>query len=273
MTSRHGPGARSVERLGRLVAAPGVLLLPTVHDPLSAWLCEMAGFEAVLVSRSVIAMSVLASEEPATVEDEVVVGRAAEICRVVSVPVVVDLTPATGPHRIRHTVVALAMSGVAGVVVDDMASDGDGVLPVDIVRERLVAVRDGLDRRGLDLVVVARTFAAARGGLTPQAALDQLSALQALWQLGVVDGLESAHLLRRRRAGAGGSPHLMAVDRDRGDAAVHRAQRAGFRAYTWSTPLLGGAISGMQCMLAGLDDAEPAGPPASIGDQIPMGGG
>lgn len=257
-----------VGRLRRLLDGASVLMMPTAHDPLSAWLCEMAGFEAVLVSRGAVARATLASDDPLDLEDEALVARVAEICRLVSVPVMVDLTPvSTQGRRLRNTVTALALSGVAGIIVDDL--DGDraepGVLVPQAFHERLSVARQGLLLRGLDLVTVARTFALAHGVTTPLGAVSRLATDGSERDLVVVDGLDVRDL--HRWAVASGAVSLMLLDHDLGDEdlVARTSEQPGVRAVAWTRPLLDGAVAGMRRTLSRLngDDAADAVVPAT----------
>ncbi len=147
-TAMYQPGGQGADRLRRLLAAPSILPLPTAHDALSAWSCEMAGFEALLLSRASVGLSALATEDAAAVDDSLLVAQAARVCQVVSLPVVVDLTPVPpGLSRLRRCAVALAVSGIAGLVVDDGAEAAPpaarGPDGAEVLRQRLAAVTTG----------------------------------------------------------------------------------------------------------------------------------
>ena len=256
----HQVGGGSVDRLRRLVDSPSILLLPTAHDPLSAWLSEMSGFEAVMVSRDALGLSVLANDDGAGVDDELLVSRTAEICRLVSVPVVVDLSPApTNSLRLRRTVAGLAMCGVAGVVVDDGDGEPRTLTGVEEFQDRLRGVTEGLELRGLDLVVIARTGAMVHGDATALAAVSRLLALQPPPDLGVIEGLPDAGGVQW---GDEGSLPLMYLDTKQvgDDSSAREAEKAGFRVLVWSRPLIDTARDAMRESLTALhthgDDEE-----------------
>jgi methylisocitrate lyase len=246
----YQPGGQGADRLRRLLAAPSILPLPTAHDALSAWSCEMAGFEALLLSRASVGLSALATEDAAAVDDSLLVAQAARVCQVVSLPVVVDLTPVPpGLSRLRRCAVALAVSGIAGLVVDDggeaappAAGGPDGA---EVLRQRLAAVHDGLASRALDLVVGVRSGAVLRGRATTARVLAELAALRPQPDLAVVDGLGAGVLLGAARPGG---PALVYPDPGPvGDETRARgAEQAGFGALVWTTPLVATALAAMQ---------------------------
>lgn len=233
-----------VETLRRLLGAPSVLVMPTVHDPVSAWVSEMAGFESVLLSRLAVGISLTATDDTSLVDDETMIQRTAEVCRLVSIPVLVDLTPVRGTaSKLRQTTSSLALAGAAGLVVDD--GDGDSGRPGQDLQSRLDAVGESLKLRRLDLVTAARIRAIVSGETDAFGVHARLQALAPAPELIIVEGL------RGQQAAAWKADTQLAfvhVDANRvgDDSRARRAERDGFRAFTWEQPLISAAVAAMR---------------------------
>ena len=246
----QGIGGAAVERLRRLLASPSILVMPTAHDPVSAWLSEMAGFEAVLLSREAVSLALTATRDADLIDDETMILRSSEVCRLVSIPVLVDLTPVRGTAgKLRNTAAGLAMCGVAGVIVDDGDGDDSDHIPSDMsgLQKRVDAVREGLSLRGLDVAIVARVVGGS-GDLDAFGAMAHLDSLMPPLDLGIIDGLEDAQWVVP--TGQFRTPLLHLNSSAVGDdSRAREAEQDGFRAFAWSEPLVAAAIAAMRSSL------------------------
>jgi hypothetical protein len=253
----QGIGGHAVERLRRLLASPSILVMPTAHDPVSAWLSEMAGFEAVLLSRAAVSLALTATDDADLIDDETMVQHSGEICRLVSIPVLVDLTPVRGSvGKLRHTAASLAMCGVAGLIVDDSATEHFDASDQAVLQRRVDAVREGLALRGLDVVIVVRTVAGTNSEMDSHSALARLDALGPPPDLGIVDG--PSGMGRPPSTDRLGTP-LMHLDFGPvgDDSRAREAERDGFRAFAWAQPLVTTAIDAMRTALNSVNTRDP----------------
>jgi methylisocitrate lyase len=147
---------------------PEILRIPGAHNPLAALLAKRAGFKAVYLSGAALSASLgLADLGLLTLDELSFFTRA--ICRVVDLPVVVDIdTGLGGVLNVMRTVHELEEAGAAAVQLEDQAlpkkcghlSDKQLVSVEEMAAKVAAAVRA---RR--DLRIIARTDAAASEGL------------------------------------------------------------------------------------------------------------
>ena len=161
------PGAR----LRALLARPGPLVLPLAYDALSAKLIEDAGFDAVGISGSGVAASLLGLPDVGLMTRVEAADQARRIAAAVALPVVADADTGYGNAlAVTRTVRELERAGLAGLFLEDQQ---DPKLCGHLAGKRLVSceemvgkVRAALDaRRDPDMVVIARTDALGVEGL------------------------------------------------------------------------------------------------------------
>jgi 2-methylisocitrate lyase-like PEP mutase family enzyme len=168
-------------QLRALIAAPGMLVVPCVHDAMTALMAEQAGFEVVDVeSAGSLAMAFgLSDHGIGNVSD--LLGHARDVATALRVPALADLDDGGGtPLAVARAVALAGRVGIAGVHVDDI--DG-GRKAFPGYPDRLIdetnavnRVRAALDARGDDgVVVVARTYAS-----DPNQCIDRLQRFAAL---------------------------------------------------------------------------------------------
>ena len=150
------------------------LVVPGCHDALSAKLIEAAGFEAIQVSGFGLAGSLLAKPDVGLVEMKDVLDRTWDIFRAVSIPVMADIDTGGG-NAINAAEIAerLIAMGVAGLNIEDQVfpkrcghMEGKQVIAAEEMAGKVRAMAKVRERLGVDLVINARTDAAAVYGLS-----------------------------------------------------------------------------------------------------------
>ena len=156
-------------RLRELIAAPGFVVVPCVHDALTARLAERAGFPVIDVeSAGSLAIAFgLSDHGIGNVSD--LLGHARDVAMAVGVPAFADLDDAGGtPLAVARAIAVAGRVGIAGVHLDDIDGGCKGFPghPDALIDDRRAQarVRAAVDARGeSDLVIVARTYAADAG--------------------------------------------------------------------------------------------------------------
>lgn len=172
-----GPGAR----LRQIMAAPGLEVVPCVHDALTARMAEQAGFSTVdIESAGSLAMAFgLSDHGIGNLSD--LLGHAREVAMTLSVPAFADLDNGGGtPLTVARAVSVAQRVGLAAVHLDDVAEGRKGFPGHDDVllddTAAMNRIRAAVDARGDgDLVIVARTYAA-----DARQAIDRLGQLKEL---------------------------------------------------------------------------------------------
>lgn len=167
----------TASNLRRLLGRREALLLPGVHDALTARLAERAGVEAVYLSGSALAMAALGLPDIGLVTASETIGEARRIAEVISVPLVCDADTGYGnPLNVARTVRALGAAGVAGIQLEDQDFpkrcghfEGKDLIPRE---EMVMKIRAAVEaREDPDLVIIARTD--ARAVLDLEAAIER----------------------------------------------------------------------------------------------------
>jgi len=193
-----GPGAQLRARL----AEPGILVLPGVHDALSARIAARVGFGAIMAGGNAANGTLLAAPDMGQLGMRDLADHYGRIAAAAGVPVLVDAdTGFGGVHNAAATVRAFERVGVAGLFMEDQVTPkrcgylaGKAVVPV---AEQLAKLRAALDARGdADFLICARTDALAVEGI--DAAIERAVLYK---QTGVdmvfVQGADTADSLRR----------------------------------------------------------------------------
>ncbi len=147
------------------------MLLPGAPNALTARVIEEAGFEAVYVSGAGIANTHLAVPDIGLVTVSELVTQVDAMSEAVELPLVVDADTGFGNAvNVRRTVRDLERAGAAAIQLEDQVSPkrcghfaGKAVIPVAEMVGKIRAAADA--RRDDDLVIVARTDAAATEGI------------------------------------------------------------------------------------------------------------
>jgi 2-methylisocitrate lyase-like PEP mutase family enzyme len=147
-----------------------------VYDALAARLVEEAGFEAVYMTGFGTAAARLGRPDVGLLTMPEMVDNAKGIARACRLPVIADADTGYGNAiNVVRTVQEFEQAGVAAIHIEDQVSpkrcghlDGKQVVPVD---EMLSKIRAAVAAAGPDLVLIARTDAAAVEGM--EAAIDR----------------------------------------------------------------------------------------------------
>ena len=149
----------------RALMQAGLVMAPGAHDGMSAKLIERSGFPAIYLGTGALSASVFGRPdiELTTLTELTMVVKA--VCDAVRVPVIVDAdTGFGGLHNVMRTVRDMEAAGAAAIHLEDQPVpkrcgyfEGGGLLPVDEMREKIVAALDA--RRDPDFVIIARVDA------------------------------------------------------------------------------------------------------------------
>ena len=158
-------------RLRELLSAPEILVVPRVHDAMSALAAESVGFKAVQASGHGIAGALLGKPDIGllTLSENVMATRF--IARAVGVPVMADGDTGYGNAlNVYRTVQDFEDAGAAGVNLEDQVfpkkcghMEGKAVIPAKDMVKKIEAAVDA--RRDPDFVICARTDAVASFGI------------------------------------------------------------------------------------------------------------
>jgi 2-methylisocitrate lyase-like PEP mutase family enzyme len=153
----------------RLLEAPGILVQPSLPDPLSARIAEDVGIRALSLGGYAMGASRATTEPLLSLEDVAQMTR--HIRAVCGLPIMVDAGAGWGePMHVMHTVRTLELAGAAAVHLEDQhypkrAHYHKGVEHVVPVEEFLQKVRAAVSARiDPDFVICARTDAMRTDG-------------------------------------------------------------------------------------------------------------
>lgn len=161
MTS-HAPKLRA------LLTRPGISVVPSCFDAMSARLIERAGFEVAFMSGYAVSATQLALPDAGLISYEEMVAQGRRICDAVRIPVIGDGDTGFGnPVNVKRTVRGYHRAGFACAMIEDQAYPkrcgfARGLAVVDR-QEALTRLRAALDARdeiragGGDILVIGRT--------------------------------------------------------------------------------------------------------------------
>lgn len=158
-------------RLRELVAGPGPLVAPGAYDALSARLIEQAGFDVVYMTGFGTTASLIGRPDVGLLTATEMIDNARRIVAAVDVPVIADADTGYGNAiNVVRTVQAYEQAGVAAIHLEDQVTpkkcghmSGKEVIPEAEMTGKIRAAVAA--RRDPDLVLIARTDAAAAEGL------------------------------------------------------------------------------------------------------------
>lgn len=162
---------RPGHRLRTELAAHAPLLLPGVHDALSARLAERSGFAVGYLSGSATAMSLLGLPDIGLLSGSELIEQARRITAACDLALVCDADTGFGNAvNVAHTVRAFEAAGAAGVQLEDQTfpkrcghfAGKDVIAEAEMLQKIHAAVEA---RRDDAFVVIARTDARAVAGL------------------------------------------------------------------------------------------------------------
>jgi len=158
-------------RLRDALAASTPLLLPGVHDALSARLAERAGFSVGYLSGSATAMTLLGLPDIGLLSGSEIIEHARRITAACGLALVCDADTGFGNAvNVAYTVRALAAAGVAGVQLEDQTFPkrcghfaGKSIVDREEMLQKVWAAAEA--REDDDFVIIARTDARALAGI------------------------------------------------------------------------------------------------------------
>jgi carboxyvinyl-carboxyphosphonate phosphorylmutase len=158
-------------RLRDLLASGELVVAPGVYDALGARLVEEVGFDAVYMTGFGTAASRLGRPDVGLLTMSEMVDNARSIVRATGLPVIADADTGYGNAiNVIRTVQEFEAAGVAALHLEDQVApkrcghlEGKQVVPVDEMEAKIRAAVAA--RQGSDLVLIARTDAAAVEGV------------------------------------------------------------------------------------------------------------
>jgi methylisocitrate lyase len=155
----------------RLIEAPEILLLPGVHDVLSARIAEQAGFRAITCGGYSASATLLGAPDTSQLSLTEMADHYARLCEAVALPVFGDGDTGFGNvTNAARTVRHYERAGLAGMFIEDQVFPkrcghmaGKDVVPAAEMAGKLKAALDA--RSDPDFVIMARTDAVAVTGL------------------------------------------------------------------------------------------------------------
>ena len=151
--------AEKAHKLLALHHASHILVLLNAWDVASARIFEDAGFPAIATSSAGVANS-LGYPDGQNISRDEMLEVVARIARAVSVPVTADMEAGYGktPEDLAQTAIAIVEAGAVGCNIEDCPSDGSRELfPIELQQQKLRAMLDAAKKRGVPLVINART--------------------------------------------------------------------------------------------------------------------
>ena len=160
------------EDLRRLLAEPGLLVMPCCFDALSAKLIERAGFPLTFMSGFAVSVARLGMPDTGLISYGEMLDQGHSICDAVSIPVIGDGDTGYGnPLNVKRTVQGYAKAGFACIMIEDQLAPkrcghtrGKQTVSRNEAVTRLRAALDARDE-GADILIMARTDARATDGL------------------------------------------------------------------------------------------------------------
>lgn len=132
------------------------LVLPNVWNPIGARILAKKGFPAVATASAAISAS-LGYQDGEKIKRSTLIDIIGRIARSVDVPVTADIETGYGESlsELKITAEQLLECGVVGVNIED-SLEGGALRPVEEQCQRISALREVADRRGMHLVINAR---------------------------------------------------------------------------------------------------------------------
>lgn len=205
--------------LRTLIAGPGPVVAPGVHDALGACLSAAAGAAAVAISGFGVSASKLGSPDIGLLTMTEMVTAAREISASVDIPVMCDGDTGYGDsNNVRRAVTEFEAAGAASLMLEDQVSPKrcslqGGVRVVDL-DEYLPKLHGALDaRRSDEFLIVARTDSRAHHGLDEAIRRGRIYAEMGA-DIVFVEGIKTVDEAKRIRDGIPEAPLLYNVQED-----------------------------------------------------------
>lgn len=166
----RSPGGAAGLRL--LIERPELLLVPGCSDGLSARILEAAGHEAAFCGGFSVAAARLGLPDVGLLSYGEMVDQLSSVAAATALPIIADADTGYGnPVNAQRSILGFARAGAACVMIEDQEwpkqcghTEGKRVVDRADAVGRVQAAVDARDRHGLDVLVMARTDAAAAVG-------------------------------------------------------------------------------------------------------------
>lgn len=134
-----------------------ILILPNVWNPIGARAIARLGFPAVATASAAIAES-LGYTDGENIKLETMLETLRRITKSVDVPVTADIERgyAESLDALRETISEVVDVGVVGINIEDSLLEGGSLRPLAEQCERIAALREVAETRGIHLVINAR---------------------------------------------------------------------------------------------------------------------
>jgi 2-methylisocitrate lyase-like PEP mutase family enzyme len=247
------------DKLRRLLAEPGLQVMPCCFDALSAKLIERAGFRVTFMSGFAVSAARLGLPDTGLISYGEMLAQGRDICAAVGIPVIGDADTGYGNAlNVKRTVRGYAQAGFACAMIEDQVAPkrcghtrGKQVVARS---EALARVKAAVDAReeGADILVMARSDARATEGLDE--AIERAKAFAGLGADLVFVEAPRSEAEMERVCAAVPAPQ-MANMVEQGDTPVlppARLEALGYRLAAYPLTLLSAAMKAMESALAEL---------------------
>lgn len=159
------------QKLRKIISDPGILVLPGVHDCVSAKLSQKTSFKVAFTSGFGISATMLGRPDFGFLTATEMLWSVNRIVNSVDIPVVVDIDTGYGnPLNVIQTVEEVVRIGAAGIILEDQQwpkkcghFDGKQVITE---QEHVEKIHAAVEARGdSELVIVGRTDSRASSGI------------------------------------------------------------------------------------------------------------
>ncbi|MFD1343128.1 isocitrate lyase/PEP mutase family protein [Litorisediminicola beolgyonensis] len=257
-------------RLRARLAQPHILACPGAADPLTARQVALAGFEAVYMTGLGATASRLGTPDLGFMTQSEMAEQARALVRACDIPVIADAdTGYGGPLNVRRMLQDYALSGVAGLHLEDQVSpkrcgqlSGVRLVGRAEAAARLRAVVAAREEMQVDTVLIGRTDALQPEGLA--SALDRAKAYRDTGvDLVFIDGVKTRAEVEGIARGLDGPKVVSLVDgTDAALLTLPELEAQGFTVALYAVTALFAAIAGVQKALSDLHRSQkPASPP------------
>jgi len=134
-----------------------LLILPNVWNPIGARMLQAKGYPAVATASAAIAES-LGYSDGEQLKLDTMLDIVARIVRSVDIPVTADFEAGYSDNiaGLQENISRLLDTGAVGINFEDSFDDSTRLRPISEQVERIKAVREAADRKGIHLVINAR---------------------------------------------------------------------------------------------------------------------
>jgi 2-methylisocitrate lyase-like PEP mutase family enzyme len=247
------------DRLRKLLAEPGFVVMPAVWDGLSAKLSAGAGFRTAFLSGSCVAASRLGGPDL----DLLSFAEMLDSFNMVQAAAPELLVLADGDHgygnamNVQRTVRAYGRAGAAAILIEDkltpraLTAAGKPCLPREEARMKIRAAVQAARESGI--VILARTDCRPTQGIDEAVARIEMYVQEGA-EILFLDSPADDGEIRRAVAAASGRPSfaVLSPGAPRATPSQSEAAKLGFKIGTYPTGLLSPAAAGMKAGLAAL---------------------